>query len=691
MKNAGGRPSTRSHRFSRLWMNMTCLAVGCSVGMLAACTGPPAKPDAETSGTASIQPAATPETPSDQANASVSFPGASGLEASVTNHPETPEMKAALPAQSSLGQIVDLDMKTGAFPSSGANLTFAMNDPLPADKVALVSNWDPGSETWIPLASETSSDGKSVSAKLSHFSTYGLTFWSNLTGKLLGVRTTPPDCPAPPAPPSWDDNSAPQYFDDINGPVLWCVGADSANPDDLEIKLKLNRGAAAAITTAINPVWTHSDLWQDDTPETWTQMVLAVGLQTGGPNPLADTADSYFIQPTGEYTFRFAKADVLNFWHSNRTKPLIQVDATIPYVVAGLLYAQASAIPALPLVFTLMALTQCSSAILSTGINLQLTASSQKDFGSELPDILKTFASCVVSQKEPITKSVADYWKDKKPTASLPWLDTTARLAGKSLMAAAAAYALAQVLAPVADALTDLLLDPIARQFVFQPSDQALKEYAQGQQDFSQTFHTGYLFEPPPKLSPRRASLSLQYPRGWTTSETRFGRTTDNFVAFLGPEGKEEVSFEFRSDAEGSCAPSNYETLEAIPLGSSGIASNGPGFHSSFVSRLYSGPYQLPAGSRPYSLPGDPSSGPPIVWNYGVDLVISGAEPANGGLHGQACSGGSLVDASNGVYIGVFSQHGFATEAEARAFIHSDEYRIIKSLFLSVRIKTWTE
>jgi hypothetical protein len=162
-------------------------------------------------------------------------------------------------------------------------------------------------------------------------------------------------------------------------------------------------------------------------------------------------------------------------------------------------------------------------------------------------------------------------------------------------------------------------------------------------------------------------------------------------VAFLGPQGKEEVSFQFRSDAEGPCAPANYETLETVPLGSSGIAGTGPGFHTAFVSRLYNGPYQLPAGSRPYSLPTDPINGPPVVWNYGVDLVISGAEQDNGGLQGQACSGGVLLDASNGVYIGVFSQHGFATEAEARAFIRSDEYRMIKSLLTSVRIKTWTE
>ncbi|MGY3320781.1 hypothetical protein [Arthrobacter sp. TE12232] len=398
----------------------------------------------------------------------------------MTNHPETPEMKDALPAQSSLGQVVDLDMKTGAFPSSGADLTFTLNDPLPADKVAFIANWDAGSQTWIPLASETSPDGRSVRARLSHFSTYGLSFWSNLTGKLLGVRTNPPNCPAPPAPPSWDDNSAPQYFDDINGPILWCAGADPANPDDLEIKLKLNRGAAAAITTAIKPVWTHSDLWQDDTPETWTQMVLAVGLQTGGPNPLVDTADSYFIQPTGEYTFRFAKADVLNFWHADRTKPLIQVDATIPYVVAGLLYAQASdlsAIPALPLVTTLMALNQCSSEILSTGVDLHLSASSQKALASKIPGLMATLATCMASQMDSIVESVAKYWAKNKPASSLPLLEKSARFAGKGLMAAARLYALLQALAPVADALTDLLLDPIARQFIFQPSDQALKDF----------------------------------------------------------------------------------------------------------------------------------------------------------------------------------------------------------------------
>lgn len=38
-------------------------------------------------------------------------------------------------------------------------------------------------------------------------------------------------------------------------------------------------------------------------------------------------------------------------------------------------------------------------------------------------------------------------------------------------------YAAVQSMAPVADAATDLLLDPIARQFIFLHTDQALKEY----------------------------------------------------------------------------------------------------------------------------------------------------------------------------------------------------------------------
>lgn len=689
MNGAGGEFLTGSLRFRSLRLPLTCLVTACSLGLLAACTGPPPERPAHTAETPSVQPAASTPSPSSPTHASVSFPGASGLEASVTNEAQTSEMQTALPPQSSLAQVVDLNMKSGSFPASGAQLTFTLDQPTSADNVAFVANWDTGSQSWVPLASETSADGKSVSAKLAHFSTYGLVDWvRNGLGGLVGVRTPPPDCGRDP--PPWDDKSAPQFFDDLNGPVLWCATSDRDHPDELEVKLKVNRGAAASITVAVPPVWTHSGLWETLKPETWATMVL------GGPESLIPDTNTYFVPPTDEFDMRFTKSDVMNFWHSNRTRPLIQVATSPADVMAGLLYnvlyGTDPGSKALFLVTSAMAVTECSSDITTSVGDLTLTSSTVKSVIPKLGAAFGAVASCLAGQSEFVAQSAARYLATRNPGLSLEDLVIKTSFDVKKIMRWARFVEAIQVLTPVGDALTDLLLDPIARQFVFQPTDQALKEYIQGKQDFSQTFHTGYLFQGgPPALSPRRASMSLQYPRGWTTSVTRFGRPTDDFVSFSGPQGKEEVSFEFRSDAEGSCAPSNYETLEAVPLGSSGIASNGAGFHTSFVSRLYSGPYQVPAGSLPYSLPGDPSSGPPVVWNYGVDLVISGAEPDNGDPHGQACSGGSLIDVSNGVYVGVFSQHGFASEADARAFTHSDEYQMIKALLTSVKIKTWTE
>lgn len=474
MKDTGGHPGAQCRRSSRLSMRLTCLGTAGIVGVLAACTGPPPEHPAATPETPSVQSAATTPTSLARAEVTVNFPGASGLEATVTNRPQTPDMQVALPPQASLDQVVDLDMKTGAFPASGAQVTFALNQPVPGDKVAFVANWCPGSQSWVPLASETSPDGKSISAKLAHFSTYGLAFWSNLTGKLLSVRTSRPDCPAPP--PNWDDNSAPQFFDDINGPVLWCATTDPAHPDDLEIKLKLNRGAAAAITTAIKPNWSHSDLWQGNTPETWSTMVLS------GPDALVPDPGAYFIQPTGEYEFGFGKADVLNFWHSNRTKPLIQVDATVPYVLAGLIYTQisdASVVPALSLITTTMAIAQCSSEIYGAGVDLTLSSSSLKSLGAQLPGLMGALASCMSGQSDSVAQAAANYWATRNPASTITEVEKSAHLAAKRILVAARIYAAAQALAPVADAATDLLLDPIARQFIFQPSDQALKDYVQ--------------------------------------------------------------------------------------------------------------------------------------------------------------------------------------------------------------------
>ncbi|QCO97329.1 hypothetical protein FCN77_05855 [Arthrobacter sp. 24S4-2] len=588
-------------------------------------------------------------------------------------------MKSAVPAESSLEKVVDLDMSNGTFPSSGAILTFTVDRPVPADKVPFIARWDGQNLTWVPLASDTSPDRTTVSAKLEHFSTYGLLdFLGNGIGKLVGARTTPPECTADP--PAWDDKTAPQFYDDINGPVLWCATTDPEHPDDLEIKLKLNRGAAASITTAIKPVWAQSDLWQGDTPETWATMVLS------GPDALIPNLDTYFIQPTGEFAFRFNKSDLLNFWHSNRTKSLIEVDATVPYVLAGLLYNQisdSSVVPALSLVTTLMALIQCSSEI-SGGVDLVLSSSSLKSVASELPGMMARLAPCLSGKSKSIAQAAAKFWATRDPASTITEIEKRAATASKSILAVAQIYAAVQVLAPVADALTDLLLDPIARQFVFQPSDQALKAFlgpapivpTPPGDLYTGTFHTGYLFQPgPPTLSPLRASLSVRYPHGWTPSLMRFGRPANDTLTFLNSQGKEEVTFDFRSDREGAAGSSPYQSLENTPVTIPGIPGMGPGYHTAFIARLYSrGPgWGLPPGI-----------------NYAVDLFLSDAEPVSPPVQGEE-SGGILLGATNGVIVQLSSEHGFATEQEARDYVKSQEYQLIKSLLTSVSIKTWSE
>ncbi|PTT60824.1 hypothetical protein DBR22_19830 [Arthrobacter sp. HMWF013] len=457
----------RAGHVVKIWIRLMCLITAGVIAVLTGCTGSP--PELHSTGTPSLPPVGK-QTSSAHAEATVNFPGVSGLEATVTNRPQTKEMQAALPSQSSLDQVVDLDMKTGVFPSSGAELTFSLDLPLPAEQIMFIVNWDVHNQSWAPVASETSPDGKSISAKLAHFSTYGLEIWSNFIGRMVGVRTNPPECPAPP--PEWDDNSV-QFYEDLNGPVLWCATTDPDHPDDLKIKLRLNRGAAASITTAVKPVWVQSDLWQGVTPETWATMVLS------GPDALIPGPDTYFIQPTGEFSFRFNKTDLLNFWHSNRSTPLIAVDATVPYVLAGLLYNQASdasVVPALSLVTTYMALTQCLSEIIE-GLDLVLSHSSLKSFASELPGMMARLAPCLSAKSKPIAQAAAKFWATKDPTSTIAVIEKSAALASKSILAAAQIYAAVQVLAPVADALTDLLLDPIARQFIFQPSDLALKAF----------------------------------------------------------------------------------------------------------------------------------------------------------------------------------------------------------------------
>jgi len=445
-------------------MRLMCLVTAGSMAMLTGCTGTPSVPSATT----------RTQSASAKAEAKVSFPGASGVEATATTRPVASDMQAAVPAQASLDQVVDLDMKSGEFPASGAELTFTLDQPLPIEKMAITAAWDAGNKTWLPLASETSPDGTSVRAKLAHFSTYGLLdVTRNAIGGLIGVRASPPECKS--APPSWDDKSAPQFFDDLNGPVLWCATSDPDHPDDLEIKLKLNRGAAASITTAVTPAWVHSDLWDTLKPETWATMVLS------GPEPLIPNPETYFIQPTGEFDFRFAKTDLLKFWHSNRTQPLIEVDTSPSDVLAGLLFTvvsdSAPGSSVLPLVTSAMAVTQCTSDIYDSVGDLTLSSATVQSVAPKIGAALGTVGSCLSGQSEFVAQAAARYLATRNPALSLEDLVAKTHLEVKGIIFWARIFAAIQVLTPVADALTDLLLDPIARQFNFQPSDEALKAF----------------------------------------------------------------------------------------------------------------------------------------------------------------------------------------------------------------------
>ena len=660
----------RSQRFSRRWRVIVCLITVGTMAAFTACTGAPPK-----------QPAVGSGTPSDRVVAQVTFPGRMGLAATTTNQPQTTEMKADVPVDTSLEKVVNLKMSTGTFPATGAMLQFTVDQPVPADRTAFIASWDAQNLTWVPLATETSTDRTTVRAKLEHFSTYGLfDLVSNAIGKFVGVRTTPPECKNPP--PAWDDNSV-QFYSDINGPVLWCATTDPGHPDDLEIKLRLNRGAAASITTAIRPVWSQSDLWNGVTPETWATMVLS------GPESLIPNPDTYFIQPTGEFDFRFNKLDLLNFWHSNRTKPLIEVDTSVPDVLAGLLYHaiadDASAVPALSLTTSIIAVTQCLSDINRAGGDLGLSSTSLKSVATKLPALMGTLASCLAGQSEAVAQEAATYWATRDPASTITEIEKKAHLATKGILKWARIYAAVQVLAPVADALTDLLLDPVARQFVFQPTDQALRDYLRPPPTipttsgdlYAGTFHTGYLFQPgPPTLSPRRAAITVRYPHDWTPSVVNFGRTSDDTLTFLNPQGKEEVTFNFRSDDEGAAGSGSYQSLENTPVTVPGIPGIGPGYHTAFVARLYSG---------------GPRSGPPPGINYAVDLLLSDDDPANPPLRGEASFGGTLLSVSNGVFVGLISHHEFATEQQARDYVNSQEYHQIKSLLTSVTIRTWSE
>lgn len=397
--------------------------------------------------------------PSDEGpQVTVIFPESAGLKARVEPLDTRQEMEDVLPAGATLHKGVSLSMAEGSFPASGADVTFNLDKPLAADREGTIAYWNPEEAAWEPRATEISEDRRTLTARVEHFSDYNWieTFYNGM-GKVLGDKTDPPTCSG--GIPSWADPSFSK--DNINAPVLWCIGTDDKNPDIMEVRLKMNRPSAGSVRTAIKPAWAWNDLWQNLAPQTWAQMAAQTAISSN------QSGDEYLLQPLGEYRFGFNRAELMDFWSKNQDTPLIQVDSTLTYTLAGLMYQAAAdkAAGNMAGVFIMTGLLECGGGLVG--------AAADKSVGGAFSIILP----CLNDRKDAIAVATAKAWLKMNPGENLETSIKAGKNIGKIIRTAGAWYALVKTTLTAGAVIGDLGLEPILRQVIFRPSSDELKKY----------------------------------------------------------------------------------------------------------------------------------------------------------------------------------------------------------------------
>jgi hypothetical protein len=400
----------------------------------------------------------------------------------------TQEMQDALPSGTALHKGVSLSMAEGSFPASGADVTFKLEKPLAEDREGSIVYWNPDEAVWEPRATEISEDRRTLTAQVEHFSGYNWieTFYNGI-GKAMGDKTDPPTCSG--GIPSWADPSFSR--DNINAPVLWCIGTDSKNNDIMEVRLKLNRPSAGSVTTAIKPAWAWSDLWQNLAPQTWTQMAAQ---SAASSNQLGD---KYLLQPLGEYRFGFNRAELMDFWHKNQDRPLIQVDSTLTYTLAGLMYQAVAdkAAGSIAGVFFMSGLLECGGELVGAAADRSVGAA----FAAILP--------CLDDRKDAIAVAATKAWLTANPGANWETSINAGKNIGKVIRTVGAWYALGKTTLNAGTVIGDLGLEPILRQVIFRPSNDELRRYLTAIKPQLKTYNDPLM------------GIQFEYPAEWSVSE----------------------------------------------------------------------------------------------------------------------------------------------------------------------------
>lgn len=388
----------------------------------------------------------------------VEFPSREDLEVSIEPIELDQQMTEVLPAGANIHDVVDITLPQDPFPETGATVTFDVGAPLAEEATVAVVHWNEELEEWEPLPSELSADGRKLSANVEHFSKYS---WIDYTFNLLNQVTgnyaaRGPECDG--QEPVWSEA---MFTDDINGPLLWCLGTDGQNSDRLQVRVVNNRPSAMLIATAITPKRAESDVLGDTGPESWAAVALGGNLLPAG------MTQQYLLPPGGEYLFSFDKEELFEFWRSGKDDVLINAEASAGTIVGGMAYnaiaEKAGGSGMVAAVTTIASMAECLHTV-TNAARAQTTAAA-----------LGAFTSCLQARAGDIARRVKEGARQK---AEVSWkradLDSAPKV--KGIIFASRLYMLAKGQLALSSIIGDSKLPPSSFQLTFTPSLVAIPE-----------------------------------------------------------------------------------------------------------------------------------------------------------------------------------------------------------------------
>ncbi|AIY03168.1 hypothetical protein ART_3569 [Arthrobacter sp. PAMC 25486] len=431
------------------------------------------------------------------ASVAVAFPSSLGTKAAIKPTAPTEEMIEAAPNSFKLVGVAEFEVTHGEFPEAGALVSINLPAPLAEGHELLITHWNEDVKTWEPATTDLSADRMIATAQVPHFSKYG--FWDylfNAANQVMGnAATTGVTCDAPL--PDWVE---PEFFDDINGPVLWCGGRDAYNPDILVAKLKMNRGYAAKITTALDPEYKWSDLWDGMGPETMVNMLAMANLSS-----VNKTTNDYIVQPLGEYSFGFNRGAVEKFYADGKwDKPLIEVSVGWVYTAFGFLYSELKDAVGgdVAATFTALALAQCAYDV-NDGV-----------VGTDSVSLFTTSMSCIETSLDGLHNGALAFLTKKLPKTSKTALANRLKPAAAKMKTILKIYSAASMATRIMTSVGDQGLTDITRQFLYSPSLKAIQDAAAAKKSASlQTFTT----------TSADLTFSFKYPASWAVIESDVG------------------------------------------------------------------------------------------------------------------------------------------------------------------------